>query len=395
MVSDRRSLIVLMHLAEVTGPALTLLPRIEHLAGSYDVTVVVPAEGGVADLYRPFAAVVTARYRPLQFPRSPLELFRAVLRTATDARRLAKLIRRRHALVVIVVTTTIPAAAVAARLSGARCITYVGELFEHRFTQSGARRLAARLRARVVEHLSTDLVCCSQIVARQFDERRACVHVIHPGISPAYETGDRKRGRAKLGVSDEQFVVVVAGSITPGRGQDVAVQAFGEVVVARTDAILIVAGAPHATDEDRWYARQLKETAVSLGIASRTRFVGFRPDMPDVFAAADVVVNPARFEEPFGRVALEAIAAGRPVVASRVGAITELFQTDVDAILVEPDDPGALAAAILRLAADRQLRFDLAKSGRRVLRASSESAGVERFAAVVAGVAHPVGASRA
>jgi glycosyltransferase involved in cell wall biosynthesis len=87
--------------------------------------------------------------------------------------------------------------------------------------------------------------------------------------------------------------------------------------------------------------------------------------MADLYAAADVVVNPARVSEAFGRVGAEALVAGRPVVASRVGAIPEVIRDGVDGLLVEPGDPGALTAAVTELMEDPARAAQLVESGRR------------------------------
>ena len=66
---------------------------------------------------------------------------------------------------------------------------------------------------------------------------------------------------------------------------------------------------------------------------------GHSSDVADLYAAADVIVNPARFNEPFGRVPFEAAIAGKPAVVTRVGAIPELLRDGESALIVEPDDP--------------------------------------------------------
>jgi glycosyltransferase involved in cell wall biosynthesis len=77
--------------------------------------------------------------------------------------------------------------------------------------------------------------------------------------------------------------------------------------------------------------------------------------VPSLLAAADVVVNPARFDEPFGRVPFEAAVAGTPAVVTLVGASGELFTDSETALVVEPEDPEAMAAAIVRLLGDEEL----------------------------------------
>jgi glycosyltransferase involved in cell wall biosynthesis len=124
-----------------------------------------------------------------------------------------------------------------------------------------------------------------------------------------------------------------------------------------------------------------------LGLEREVVFSGFVERIADVYAAADVVINPARFNEPFGRVALEALVAGRPVVASAVGAIPEILRDELDALLVPRDDSVAMAEAVIRLVEDRELRERLvAEGGRRAQTEFREEVGVEAFGDVVAEV---------
>ena len=86
-------------------------------------------------------------------------------------------------------------------------------------------------------------------------------------------------------------------------------------------------------------------------------------DLPLAYAAADVVIAPSLVEEPFGLVALEAMGLGRPVIATARGGAAEYLRDGVNALVVEPGDPGAVAAAVRRLADDPQLRARLRHGG--------------------------------
>jgi glycosyltransferase involved in cell wall biosynthesis len=78
-------------------------------------------------------------------------------------------------------------------------------------------------------------------------------------------------------------------------------------------------------------------------------FLGPVSDVPALLSAADVFVNPARYEEPFGRAALEAVAHGVPPIITRTGAQTELLRDEHSALVVPPDDAAAIARAIERI----------------------------------------------
>ena len=91
--------------------------------------------------------------------------------------------------------------------------------------------------------------------------------------------------------------------------------------------------------------------------------MGFRSDVDELLAAADVVVHPSIGPETFGFAIAEAMAAGRPVVVSDMGAQRELVQAGQAGLLVPPDDPDALAGACLRLLAEPKLRARLGQAG--------------------------------
>ena len=109
----------------------------------------------------------------------------------------------------------------------------------------------------------------------------------------------------------------------------------------------------------------LRRLTADLGVADRVTVTGFvlHDMVPGLLAGADVVVMPSRYEE-LGTALVEAMAAGRPVVASRVGGIPELVRDGVDGLLVPPDDPAALAKAITRVLANPVLAAELGASGR-------------------------------
>jgi glycosyltransferase involved in cell wall biosynthesis len=185
------------------------------------------------------------------------------------------------------------------------------------------------------------------------------------GVDPeAYspDEADRELTRGALGIAPRDFCAGFAGRLVPEKGVDVLVDAVGALPWAR---LLILGDGPH---RDRLEAR-----ALLVGAGERTTFAGPVPstEMPHWLRALDVLVLPSRstprWSEQFGRVLVEAMACGVPVIASRSGEIPHVVG---DAgILVPEDDPPALRAALTELAADPERRARLAARGReRVLR---------------------------
>ena len=109
--------------------------------------------------------------------------------------------------------------------------------------------------------------------------------------------------------------------------------------------------------------RAMEERVAALGLTSHFRFLGFRNDAPRLIPAFDIVAVPSHIE-PLGNATLEAMAAGVPVVGSRVGGIPEMVVNGETGWLVPPRDPAALAAAVARTVQSAALRSQLARAGR-------------------------------
>jgi glycosyltransferase involved in cell wall biosynthesis len=159
---------------------------------------------------------------------------------------------------------------------------------------------------------------------------------------------DRAEVRASLGVPAGAPLLVMAGRISPWKGQHVFVEALARVVAACPTAHGVIVGLAEEADGPG-YAARVQAQAAALGLGEHLRMAGFRNDMPQVLGAADVVVHCSVKPEPFGRVIIEGMAAGRPVVASALGGAAEIIADGQDGLLTPAGDPDALADALLRL----------------------------------------------
>jgi glycogen synthase len=147
------------------------------------------------------------------------------------------------------------------------------------------------------------------------------------------------------------------GRIDRQKGIDTAVHALSDLPAEST---LEVWGTG-----DELYVREIKDLVHQLGLDGRVRFRGWadQDQRLAAYVAADVVVFPVRWQEPFGLVPLEAMRVGRPVVSTARGGSAEFLRAGENALVFEPDDPGALAQAIVRLAEDEDLRRRLISVG--------------------------------
>jgi glycosyltransferase involved in cell wall biosynthesis len=179
------------------------------------------------------------------------------------------------------------------------------------------------------------------------------IRVVPSGIDPGASVAPAAAGaavRAEWGVPEHAPLAVLVGSLERRKGARVLLAAAAAV----PGLWVVFCG-------DGSEAPALRGAAAPLG--DRVRFAGFRHDVPACLAAADVVVLPS-LHEGLGIAALEAMAATRPVVASRTGGLAEAVADGETGLLVPPGDPDALAAALARLAADPALRRRLGEAGR-------------------------------
>lgn len=166
--------------------------------------------------------------------------------------------------------------------------------------------------------------------------------------------------RESLGLPADAWIVLMAGRLTPWKGQHVLLEALRQV----PDAHAILLGDALFTDGDRQYAAQLRETAAEPALAGRVHLTGFRKDTQTFFDLADVVVHASVIAEPFGRVIVEGMLAGKPVIATKAGGAAEIITHEETGLLVTPGSAAELAAALRRLRENPPLTARLATSAR-------------------------------
>ncbi|WP_395744612.1 VanZ family protein [Prosthecobacter sp.] len=197
--------------------------------------------------------------------------------------------------------------------------------------------------------------CASSVIANSEATKEAfiacggraelCTVVPNGFHIPAQRTSAEtmKSLRASLGIPSAAWTVLMAGRLAHWKGQHVLLEALKSVPAAH--AVLL--GDALFTDEDRQYARQLHAQAEELG--GRVHFAGFQKETMPYFDMADAVVHASVYPEPFGRVIVEGMLAGKPVIASRAGGAAEIIQHEHTGLLVSPGNATELADALLRL----------------------------------------------
>ncbi len=162
--------------------------------------------------------------------------------------------------------------------------------------------------------------------------------------------------RTNLGLPAETLLVVAVGRLAPEKGFDVLLQAFPRVVNRCPQArLLLVGGGPLEAD--------LRELAARSSASHAIKLAGSQAEVVPYFQAADVIAIPSR-QEGQGIVALEAMAARKPVVAGRVGGLVETIIPEETGLLFPSEDADALADALLILLTDAARRQQMGIKGR-------------------------------
>lgn len=222
----------------------------------------------------------------------------------------------------------------------------------------------ARFVERQTARLGTRVAACSEAVRRYAIERHGLpetkVVTLRNAVPPLPlpSAGDRAAARAALGVAAEERVVGTLGRLDePKKGLRTFLAAAARVAVAEPRARFVLIGDGPARAE-------LERRAASLGIRERVRFHGDEPRPERLLPGLDILAQPSLWEG-FGLSVLEAMAAGVPVVASRVGGIPEAARDDREAVLVPAGDATRLAEALVGLLRDPQRAARLGAAGRK------------------------------
>ena len=177
-----------------------------------------------------------------------------------------------------------------------------------------------------------------------------------------FTPGDRAEARRRLDL-DGRPVLLWVGRIAPIKGLDTLLDAVARLSESGQDMRLLVVGGD-ADERTSGHEISLRQRIERLGLGDSVRFLGPQPQgvLPLYYAASDVTVLPSYYES-FGMVALEAMACGSPVIASRVGGLVTTVRDGVTGFLVPDGDVEALAERIETLVGDPELRWRLGREG--------------------------------
>lgn len=310
---------------------------------------------GIEYRFLPLGVLRRRYFKPWRLPRFGFEVL-------AGTRALLKIIKEKNIAIVHTNTNTILASALAARIAGLPHIWSVHELvLDPALVRSSLHFLIPRLSTKVVtvsravrDHMLKD--------APQYADRFEFI-LGAIDVQPFLNATGRARMRKEWGVADDELLVGMAGRVTRWKGQSVFAE-MAKLVLERYPKVKLAA-VGGVFDTEIFYMENFKAQVRTLGIERNFIIQDFRADMPDVFAAFDVFVLPSTLPEPFGLVVLEAMAAGKPVVATAPGGPSETVVEGETGYLVKPSDPQNTAAAVEELLADPVKRERMGSAGKK------------------------------
>jgi glycosyltransferase involved in cell wall biosynthesis len=327
-----------------------------------DSAAVLPYQGPLVGLLRstgirvhvgPLAVVRRSLLNPLGILRFGLDLVRSI-------GFLRSLVRQTRFDLVYSNTSAVLSGAVVAKLEGLPHCWHVHEIITHPrwFARSLAGFVAATATLVIANSRQTaaNLSCLAPRVGPR-------VRIVYNGARSELEAPPPAPTlRSTLGVPADGVLVGVVGRINRWKGHKVFVEAAAQLAREHPSARFLVVGSAFKGEEH--LERDLEQTIRSFPqLTQRLYRMPEQEDIAGVYAALDVVAIPSTEPEPFGLVAVEAMALGRPVVASRIGALPEVIEDGRSGLLVEPSSASALANALRRLINEPELRRRLGQAG--------------------------------
>ncbi len=365
------TILCVSHSSRLYGAEQCLLEIIQGISQErYHTVVSVPHPGPLSQQLE--ALNVTIEYLPLIKPwitkaqevsgpkRFVYNLYQIpyLIRSALG---LKKIIRKYRVDLVYSLTSVIFDGALAAALANIPHVWHVHEAIGGDLRFSLGTELARKLIAR----FSNIIIVPSKAIGEaylQLSDSVQKVRVVHNGVDFKQYDGDVDvmRLRQEIGIPISAQLVGIVGQIVPRKRYEDFLSAAAIIQQTLSSSFFLVVGGGQDVSE---YEHIVKKLSQELGLTERIIWLGFCNRIHEILRAMDILVFPSE-EEPFGRVAIEAMAARKPVVATNVGGLPEIVVDGETGFLVPPRSPQKLAQSILRILNEPQLAAAMGQAGR-------------------------------
>ncbi len=280
--------------------------------------------------------------------------------------RLARLMKRENVSVVYCNSIrSLLLAGIAARLARVPALWYVKGALDNPLLDTIGFLLASR----IAFFCETNRDDRYPLLVRLFRKR---IRIIEIGLERAVidraEKSDKTELREELDIRPDRLTAIVLGQVYAPKGQHLVLEGLREIVNAHPNFMLYIAG-DSVLKEYESYTNSLHDIIKRDGLENNVRFLGWRTDALELLTLMDIMIHPS-LAEGFGRAVLEAMAVGRPVVASRVGGLREIIRDGENGFLITPGITRQIVDRVLQLAGDPALREKFSRAAKREVMAN-------------------------
>ncbi len=360
-----KSILIIHQSAELYGSDKTLWYLITHLPKEeFKIIVVLPNSGPLQELLEKSNIKVeilpVLKLHRMLF--TPKYLFLFVIDFFKCIQSYNKLHRKYQFQIVYSNTLAVLAGMLFSKINQIKHIWHVHEIIEH-------PKIIANFFAKILEKTSVKVICNSNATKLNLVDRNnklspICT-VVHNGIlidknniSKDYISEIRS---CLFKASKEQFVIALVGRISRWKGQKLMLEAFEKVSKLHPNLKLIFVGSPPPNQD--FYLEYLKQLIEKSNVSKQIEIIPFQNNIHEIWQAIDIAVVPSTEPEPFGLVAIEAMAARKPVIAANHGGLTEIIEDGVSGLLFKPNHTKDLVNSLDKLINNSDFRNQISEQG--------------------------------
>jgi glycosyltransferase involved in cell wall biosynthesis len=360
---ERKRLLFISHSADFYGAERSLLDILKHIDKTkFEIYLVCPKQGYLVEQ----ATIIGLKVFIINYERWLLPqpfawrmLYHIPINIIASFR-IAKIIRK----IGVELTYTNSAVAISGALASKLCnVRHIWHLHE---TIGKSRNQFYHILGRsfifvLIDKLASKIITNSyKIKAILPQEIQYKASVVYNGFCvKRVDSGKTKNSESRMRTqsADQEPIIAIVGNLSERKGQKEGILAMPMILRKFSSAKLLIVGKDSSPDQA--YLKLLESLVKQYSLASHIEFVGYQQDVDHIYKKADLLLVPSS-DEPFGRIIVEAMLAGVPVIASAVGGIPEIIEPGKNGILLQSREPFAIAQAVIGLLGCDERRRELA-----------------------------------
>lgn len=356
------------HSPEMGGAEKALIDILVNLdKDSFEGYLTVPKSGEMEKIVKRLGVrtfVIDYRYW-LMLKLSLLRYLLYIPLNIIGAVRIAVLVKKLGIDIVFTNTCTVISGALAAKMCGKAHIWSIHEMIG-KGSDTFKGPFPAKAALSIINSLSKSIIVDSRFIGSVFpEEYQGKICAVYYGFNVDLYVSkkmEREELRKQYGIKEDEKVISLIGTICELKGQMNAVLAMPAIAQNFSESRLLLAGAVFG--QHKKYAEEVKVVIAKSNMSKQVLLTGFKKEISEIYKISDCVILPSSVEA-FGRVIVEAMLAGVPVIASRVGGIPEIITNGVDGVLIDSRTPESIAEAVTSLFKTPEIMIQYAENARR------------------------------